>query len=42
MNDLQQKDSLTGLYNRNYFIELVDTYIRRCDRKKIINLQLFS
>jgi diguanylate cyclase (GGDEF)-like protein/PAS domain S-box-containing protein len=28
MNDLQQKDSLTGLYNRNYFLEIVDTYIR--------------
>ncbi len=33
MNDLQQKDSLTGLYNRNYFIELVDTYIRRYNEK---------
>lgn len=30
MDELQRKDSLTGLYNRNYFIELIDTYIRRC------------
>ena len=30
MNDLQQKDTLTGLYNRDYFLEIVDTHINRC------------
>lgn len=27
MIELQQKDSLTGLYNRNYFINIVDRYL---------------
>lgn len=48
MNDLQQKDLLTGLYNRNYFIELADSYIRdhnsRLDEFSIIfvNIENFK
>lgn len=30
---LQQRDYLTGLYNRNYFLELVDSYIKNCKEK---------
>jgi diguanylate cyclase (GGDEF)-like protein/PAS domain S-box-containing protein len=33
MNDLQQKDVLTGLYNRNYFLEIVDTFSCNCSLK---------
>jgi diguanylate cyclase (GGDEF)-like protein/PAS domain S-box-containing protein len=33
INDLRQKDSLTGLYNRGYFLEQVDLYIRGCVKK---------
>lgn len=29
ISDLRQKDSLTKLYNRNYFLEIVDKYIGR-------------
>lgn len=30
-NRLQNLDTLTGLYNRSYFIELTSTYIKRCE-----------
>ncbi|HHV97967.1 MAG TPA: EAL domain-containing protein [Clostridiaceae bacterium] len=30
MAELQQRDTLTGLYNRDYFVKLVDTYIKSC------------
>jgi diguanylate cyclase (GGDEF)-like protein/PAS domain S-box-containing protein len=44
MNDLQQKDPLTGLYNRNYFLEKVNTYIQECfetnDRFSIVFIDL--
>ncbi len=30
ISELQQRDILTGLYNRNYFLESVDTYIKSC------------
>jgi len=30
MAELQQKDILTGLYNRDYFIKLVDNHINNC------------
>lgn len=30
MNDLQQRDSLTGLHNRNYFLQMVDAHIKKC------------
>lgn len=30
INELQQKDILTGLYNRSYFLGLVNTYIKNC------------
>jgi diguanylate cyclase (GGDEF)-like protein/PAS domain S-box-containing protein len=33
ISDLRQKDSLTGLYNRAYFVEQVDLYIRECVKK---------
>ncbi|HHY90160.1 MAG TPA: EAL domain-containing protein, partial [Clostridiales bacterium] len=32
ISELQQKDILTGLYNRNYFLELVDSYIKSCKK----------
>ncbi|NLY44037.1 MAG: EAL domain-containing protein [Clostridiaceae bacterium] len=28
--ELKQKDALTGLYNRDYFIKLVDNHIKKC------------
>lgn len=34
MIELQQKDSLTGLYNRNYFLEMVDSYIDNIGEKE--------
>lgn len=48
MNDLQQKDALTGLYNRNYFLSVVDTYIEKCREQNenlaiiFINIQGFK
>jgi len=30
MAELQQKDILTGLYNRDHFLKLVDKYIKNC------------
>lgn len=48
MNELQQKDALTGLYNRNYFLGEVDKYIKGCKDKKgsfaiiFINIQGFK
>jgi len=30
MAELQQKDTLTGLYNRDYFVKLVDNHIKNC------------
>lgn len=33
MIELQQKDTLTGLYNRNYFLEMVDSYIDNYSEK---------
>lgn len=35
INNLRQKDSLTGLYNRIYFLELVDSHINRCKVKNM-------
>jgi diguanylate cyclase (GGDEF)-like protein/PAS domain S-box-containing protein len=34
MGELQQKDLLTGLYNRNYFLEIMDNYIVRYSEKE--------
>ncbi|MFA5535918.1 MAG: EAL domain-containing protein [Bacillota bacterium] len=34
MIELQQKDVLTGLHNRSYFLECVDNYIRNCKAKE--------
>ncbi|MDF2537045.1 MAG: hypothetical protein K0S76_66 [Herbinix sp.] len=46
MCDLQQKDSLTGLYNRNYFIEKLDQRIqtngRDTDKFAVIIINLAS
>lgn len=30
MAELQQKDILTGLYNRDYFLKIVNNYIKKC------------
>ncbi len=48
MNYLQQRDSLTGLYNRNYFIEMIDTLIDNYHGRKdefsilVINIEGFK
>ncbi len=34
IEELKQKDILTGLYNRNYFLELVDDYIKTSKGKE--------
>lgn len=34
MSDLQQKDSLTGLYNRSYFLERIDSFITDGEKAK--------
>jgi diguanylate cyclase (GGDEF)-like protein/PAS domain S-box-containing protein len=48
INELQQKDLLTGLCNRNYFLDQVNSYIEKCREEEkgfsiiLINLKGFE